>query len=92
MLAFETVTAALIVSRGRYVKWGLLGAIVFLVGITPLGLEEVPNVILAAGLTFLLTKSFPTDAWTIVRRHRRRKLGSRTRTSTSSHASDMVQR
>jgi hypothetical protein len=74
MLVFETVTAALILSRGRYVRWGLLGAILFLVGITPLGLEEVPNVVLAAGMAFLLTKDFPTDVWTMLRRHRRRRL------------------
>lgn len=72
MLVFETVTAVLILSRGRYVTWGLLGAIVFLLGITPLGLEEVPNVILAAGLATLLTKDFPADAWTTLRRHRSR--------------------
>jgi hypothetical protein len=71
MLLFETVTAALILSRGRYVKWGLTGAILFLIGITPLGLEEVPNVILAAGIAFLLTQEFPTDVWTTLRRHLR---------------------
>lgn len=41
--------------------WGLLAAIVFLVGITPLGLEEGPNLVLAAGIVFLLTHDFPTD-------------------------------
>ena len=71
MLTFETVTAALILSRGRYVRWGLIGAILFLIGITPLGLEEVPNVILAAGLAFLLTQEFPTDVVTMLRRHLR---------------------
>lgn len=74
MLTFETITAALILSRGRAVKWGLLAAIVFLIGITPLGLEEVPNVVLAAGIAFLLTQEFPTDVWTMLRRHRRPQL------------------
>jgi hypothetical protein len=74
MLSFETVTAALILSRGRAVRWGLLAAIVFLLGITPLGLEEVPNVALAAGIAFLLTQEFPTDVWTLLRRHRRPQL------------------
>ncbi|MDO9497805.1 MAG: hypothetical protein Q7J48_19030 [Nocardioides sp.] len=72
MLVLETVTAALILGRGRYVTWGLLGAALFLVGITPLGLEEYPNLILAAGIAFLLTKDFPDDAWTTLRRHRSR--------------------
>ena len=71
MLIFETVTAALILSRGRAVTWGLIGAIVFLVGITPLGLEEVPNLVLAAGMAFLLTQEYPTDVVTMLRRHRR---------------------
>jgi len=71
MLTFETVIAALILSRGRYVRWGLAGAILFLIGITPLGLEEVPNVVLAAGLALLLTKEFPTDVATMLRRYRR---------------------
>jgi hypothetical protein len=74
MLTFETITAALILSRGRLVKWGLLAAIVFLVGITPLGLEEVPNLVLAAGMAFLLTQEFPTGVWTMLRRHRRPRL------------------
>jgi hypothetical protein len=73
MLGFETVTAALILSRGRAVTWGLLGAILFLVGITPLGLEEVPNVILAAGMAFLLTQHFPTNAWSMLPGHRRHR-------------------
>ncbi|MDP3966745.1 MAG: hypothetical protein Q8Q02_00570 [Nocardioides sp.] len=65
------IATALILGRGRAVTWGLLAAIVFLLGITPLGLEELPNVVLAAGLAFLLTQDFPTDLWTMVRRHRR---------------------
>lgn len=67
MLVFETVTAVLILSRGRAVKAGLVAAIVFLVGITPLGLEEVPNLVLAAGMGFLLTQDFPTDVVTMLR-------------------------
>ena len=86
MLTFETVTAALILSRGRAVTWGLLGAIVFLIGITPLGLEEVPNVVLAAGIGFLLTQDFPTDVWTMLRRHRRPRLPTAERETTSPHA------
>ena len=74
MLSFETITAALILSRGRAVKWGLLAAILFLIGITPLGLEEVPNVVLAAGIAFLFTQDYPTDVWTMLRRHRRPEL------------------
>jgi hypothetical protein len=86
MLTFETVTAALILSRGRAVKWGLLAAIVFLIGITPLGLEEVPNLILAAGMAFLLTQDFPTDVWSMLHRHRRPELTPAVRGATSPRA------
>ncbi|MDP2772310.1 MAG: hypothetical protein Q8O61_02040 [Nocardioides sp.] len=72
MLVFEVVIAVLILSRGRYVTWGLLGATGFLLAITPLGLEEAPNVILAVGLANLVTKDFTSDAWTTLRRHRSR--------------------
>lgn len=70
MLVFEVVTAVLILSRGRYVTWGLVAAIVFLLAITPLGLEEAPNPVLAVGLASLLTRDFPHDAWTMLRRRR----------------------
>jgi hypothetical protein len=83
MLSFEIVTAVLILSRGRAVRWGMLAAIGFLIGITPLGLEEVPNVVLAAGIVFLLTRDFPTDVWTMLRRHRRPKLTTSARGATS---------
>jgi hypothetical protein len=86
MLTFETITAALILSRGRLVKWGLLAAIVFLVGITPLGLEEVPNLVLAAGMTLLLTQDFPTDVWAILRRHRGPRLLTAEHGTISPHA------
>jgi hypothetical protein len=85
MLLFEIVTAALILSRGRHVRWGLLGAILFLLGITPLGLEEVPNVILAAGLAFLLTKDFSNDVCAMLRRHRRRTFTTSAGMGTSHH-------
>jgi hypothetical protein len=67
MLIFETAMSLLILSRGRYVKLGLLGAVLFLLAITPLGAEELPNVILAAGMASLLTHQFPTDVLTMLR-------------------------
>jgi hypothetical protein len=73
MLGFETVAAVLILSRGRAVTWGLLGAVLFLVGITPLGLEEVPNLVLAAGMAFLLTQDFPINGWTVLAGHLRHR-------------------
>ncbi|HJY43753.1 MAG TPA: hypothetical protein VJ301_03975 [Propionibacteriaceae bacterium] len=72
MLILEVTLAALILSRGRWVKVGIVGAILFLVGISPLGFDIMPNLLLAAALVYLLTQDFPRDAWTMLRdRHRR---------------------
>jgi hypothetical protein len=72
MLVFETATSALILSRGRTVKLGLLAAIAFLLGIRPLGLEELPNAVLAVGLAGLLRHEYPADAVTMLRNRLRR--------------------
>ena len=67
MLILELAIAALILSRGRWVKVGLLGAILFLVGISPLGYDVMPNLLLAAALVYLLTQDFPRDVFTMLR-------------------------
>ena len=59
MLTFELVIACLILSRGAAVRLGLWAGVAFLLAITPLGVEEIPNVILALGLAVLATRDFP---------------------------------
>jgi hypothetical protein len=56
--AFEIAIGLLMLSRGRYVKWGLIGGIVFLIAITPLGVWTLANLILAVAMTYLLTKEY----------------------------------
>jgi hypothetical protein len=56
--AFEIAIGLLTLSRGRYVKWGLIGGIVFLIGITPLGIWTLANPILAAAMAVLLRKEY----------------------------------
>ena len=77
MLMLEVMLAVLILSRGRWVKVGIAGAILFLVGISPLGFDIMPNLVLAAALVYLLTQDFPRDAVTMLRD--RRGQGSRAR-------------
>jgi hypothetical protein len=62
MLSFELVIAALILWHGRAVRLGLWAGVVFLLGITPLGVEELPNLVLALGLALLATRDFPKSA------------------------------
>lgn len=56
--AYEVTIALMMLSRGRYVKWGLIGGIVFLIGITPLGVWTLANPILAAAMALLLRKEY----------------------------------
>ena len=41
--AYEVTIALMMLSRGKYAKWGLIGGIVFLVGTTPLGVWTLVN-------------------------------------------------
>jgi hypothetical protein len=56
--AFEITIGLLMLSKGRYVKWGLIGSIVFLIGITPLGVWTLANPILALAMALLLGKDY----------------------------------
>lgn len=56
--AYEIVVALMILYRGRYAKWGLMGGIVFLIGITPLGVWTLANPILALALATLLRREY----------------------------------
>ena len=56
--AYEITIALMMLSKGRYAKWGLIGGIVFLVGITPLGVWTLANPVMALAVTFLLRKKY----------------------------------
>src|SRR5215210_612776 len=56
--AYEITIALMMLSKGRYVKWGLIGGIVFLVGITPLGVWTLANPILAVAMALVLRKEY----------------------------------
>jgi hypothetical protein len=62
--AFEIAVGLLMLNGGRQTNWGLIGGIVFLVAITPLGPWTLPNLIMAAALGVILwrrraLKEFP---------------------------------
>ncbi len=56
--AFEVTLALMMLSRERYVKWGLIGGIVFLLAITPLGVWTLANPVMALALTVLLRQEY----------------------------------
>lgn len=68
----EAVLGLLILSGGRRTRLGLIGAIIFLIVITPLGIWTLPNPVLAAGLAWLLTKEHPKNVLHVLRPSQRR--------------------
>lgn len=70
--AYQIAVALALWYRGRVVKLGLVGAMLFLVGIMPLGWEEMANVVLIAGLALLLRHDYPHSIPTLIRVRLRR--------------------
>jgi hypothetical protein len=70
--AYEVTIALMMLSRGRYAKWGLIGGIVFLLGITPLGEWTLANPVMAAAMAYLLTKEYDRSLPELLRRPTRR--------------------
>src|SRR5918995_73752 len=56
--AYEITIALLMLSKGRYARWGLIGGIVFLIGTTPLGTWTLANPLLALAVALLLRKEY----------------------------------
>ena len=70
---FQIAVALMILSKKIYVKIGLVGGIIFLLGITPLGIESLPNPVLALALALLLRKEFDMTFLEILRSKLRRQ-------------------
>ena len=60
LMAFEIAMGLLLLHKGKSVKIGLMGTIVFLVGIAPLSVVQIPWLGLIVGQAYLLTKEFDT--------------------------------
>ncbi len=65
--AFQIAMAFLILHKGRYVKIGLIGTMIFVIGVTPLGTIQFPWLGLVLAQAFLLTKEFDTTFLEILR-------------------------
>lgn len=72
--AYEITIALIILFRGRYAKWGLIGGIVFLIWTTPFGVWTLANPVLALALAVLLGREYDgPDVDGMVRRAGRRR-------------------
>src|SRR5829696_4441293 len=76
--AYEITIALMMLSKDKHVKWGLIGGIVFLIGITPLGVWTLANPVMSAAMAYLLTKEYHRSLPEMLRsalRPRRRRGG-----------------
>lgn len=58
VMSYEIVMGLLLLYRGKAVKIGLVGTMIFLVGIAPLSYLQIPWLGLIVGEIFLFTKDF----------------------------------
>ena len=61
LMAFEIAMGLLLLHKHRSVKYGLIGTMLFLVGIAPLSFLQFPWLGLLIGQAYLLTKDFETS-------------------------------
>jgi len=67
LMGYEIAVGVLLLSKQRAVKVGLIGGILFLIGITPLSVETLANPVMAVALAYLFTKEFDRSFLDIVR-------------------------
>lgn len=58
LIVFETSVGALILSKGRWVRYGVFAAIAFCLWLTPVGIEEITTPVLALAIGLLLRHKF----------------------------------
>ena len=69
--AFELTLAVLMLSKGRYARWGCIVSGLFMLAIMPLGYEVLPNILLAVALFHLATRWFDVSLLDMLRRRTR---------------------
>jgi hypothetical protein len=65
--AFELALAALMLSKGKYVRLGLIVAIIFQLAITPLSIETLACPVFALALALLLRREYDTSLLDMMR-------------------------
>jgi hypothetical protein len=66
LMAFEIAMGLLLLHKGMSVKIGLVGTMLFLLGIAPLSIIQLPWLGLSIGQAYLLTKDFDTTFLEII--------------------------
>ena len=58
LVVFETSVGVLILSKGKWVRYGVFAAIAFCLWLTPVGIEEISTPVLALAVGLLLRQRF----------------------------------
>ena len=64
---FEIAVGLLMLGKHRAARMGLIAGSLFLLTITPLAVETLPNALLALGLAALATREYPSSVWELLR-------------------------
>lgn len=67
LIIYEITIGLLMLSKGRHVKLGLVGSIIFLIAISPVSLIQIPWLALIIAPAYLLTKDFDTTFWGLLK-------------------------
>jgi hypothetical protein len=67
LMTFEITVGLLILYKQKFVKIGLVGTILFLIGIAPLSWLQIPWLGLIVGNVYLLTREFDVTFWDMAR-------------------------
>jgi hypothetical protein len=66
-MAFEITMGLLLLHKQKSVRIGLIGTILFLIGIAPLSFMQIPWLGLVIGEAYLLTKEFDTTSLDMIK-------------------------
>lgn len=67
LIVYETAIGLLMLHKGKFVKAGMIGSILFLIAIAPVSLIQITWLGLAITPAYLLTKNFEISLWEIMR-------------------------
>jgi len=68
LIVFEISVAVSILSRGKWARCGLIAAVVFCVGMAPLGIESITTPVLGLAIGLLLRREYPRSLLDLLRR------------------------
>jgi hypothetical protein len=73
LIVFEISVGVSILSRGKWVKYGLIAGALFSIGMAPLGIESVTTPVLGLAIALLLRKQYPHSLVDILGKRRRQE-------------------